>query len=211
MSDVIRLNLKKGALKVKFKSEGDDFEDAREQQQQQEDSYRKQLQAYYEKGYAEGQQETAAELEREYSARLMEKTEEFSRILQSIERNLSDYESAFDRIVIEVVTAMTEKIIKREANLQSFITETLREAVRKVLGADEIIIRLHPDDLQEINSAGGELMLDESFSKIKFEADAKIDRGGCMVETEVGNVDARINTQLNELKKQLDVHFGGNS
>ncbi|MHB9041598.1 MAG: FliH/SctL family protein [Melioribacteraceae bacterium] len=28
--------------------------------------------------------------------------------------------------------------------------------------------------------------------------------GGCLIETEIGNVDARISTQLNEMQRQLE-------
>ena len=49
--------------------------------------------------------------------------------------------------------------------------------------------------------------MDDSFARIKFEPDERIDKGGCFVETEIGNVDARISTQLNELKRQFDSYL----
>ncbi|MEJ2615740.1 MAG: FliH/SctL family protein, partial [Ignavibacteriaceae bacterium] len=48
------------------------------------------------------------------------------------------------------------------------------------------------------------IFYDESFSKIKFEQDDRIEQGGCVVETEIGNVDGRISSQFNELKKYFD-------
>jgi flagellar assembly protein FliH len=43
-----------------------------------------------------------------------------------------------------------------------------------------------------------------SFNKIKIEPDACIEQGGCLIETEIGSVDARISTQLSEMQKQLE-------
>ena len=34
-----------------------------------------------------------------------------------------------------------------------------------------------------------------------------IEKGGCFVETELGNIDARISSQLNEIIKQLELNF----
>jgi flagellar assembly protein FliH len=46
-------------------------------------------------------------------------------------------------------------------------------------------------------------MENNSYSNLKFESDDRIDVGGCFVESEIGNVDARISSQLNELKTLL--------
>jgi flagellar biosynthesis/type III secretory pathway protein FliH len=47
----------------------------------------------------------------------------------------------------------------------------------------------------------------DSFSKIKFEKDDRIELGGCFVESEIGNADGRISSQLNELKRKLESGF----
>ncbi|MGE5363016.1 MAG: FliH/SctL family protein [Bacteroidota bacterium] len=205
MSDVVKLNMKKGGLRIKIKTEEDDYAEENHQIKEQENAQRRQLQSYYEKGYEEGQRDAVAELEKEYAARLAEKTEEFSGILQSIERNLSEYESSLDTIIIEVAMMLSEKIVRREIAREPIITGTLKESIRKVLGANEILIRLHPADYEEITRQEQSVLLEESFSKIKFETDERIEQGGCLVETEIGNVDSRISAQLAELKKQLEI------
>jgi flagellar assembly protein FliH len=69
-----------------------------------------------------------------------------------------------------------------------------------------VIVKLHPDDYNEIIRSDA-IFMDDSFARIKFEPDERIDKGGCFVETEIGNVDARISTQLNELKRQFDSYL----
>ncbi|MGE5679446.1 MAG: FliH/SctL family protein [Bacillota bacterium] len=203
MSDVIRLSLKSGNLKIKVNNDAD----AGLNEDQQEDYFDHQLQSQYEKGFIDGQNQLRAELENEYLMQLSEKTEEFNRILGMLEANLSEYDQAYDKIVIEAAVAIAEKIIKQQISKQSIITDTLRESVKKIIGANEILIRVNPADHNEIHSGHGTPLLEESFSKIKFEIDEKLEPGGCMVETEIGNVDARISTQINEIKKQLEASF----
>jgi len=83
----------------------------------------------------------------------------------------------------------------------------LKEAVRKILGANEILIKINPEDYKGISLDGTHKDLERNFSKIRFEQDNNIDPGGCLIETEVGNVDARIASQLDEISKQLENNF----
>jgi len=73
--------------------------------------------------------------------------------------------------------------------------------MKKILGANNVIIKLNEKDLNNLNSESRSLLNDATYSKIKFEADDTIETGGCLIETDIGNVDARIGTQLKELKK----------
>ena len=76
------------------------------------------------------------------------------------------------------------------------------ESLRKILGANNVIVKLHPEDYRQIISGNNrDNFFDESFSKMKFESDDRIEKGGCIVETEIGNVDGRVSSRLNELKR----------
>jgi len=202
MSDVIRLNIKSKTLKAFVPEQGVDF--SQYSAFTQEDSLNKELERRYQNGFNEGYNKAKDDLENEYSDELLKKTEEFYQILASFEQKIIDYEKTFDEIVIKVSTKIAEKIIHREIENKSTIHETLNEAVRKILGANEIIIKINPEDFKSISLDGTHKDLERNFSKIRFEQDSNIDRGGCLIETEVGNVDARIASQLDEISKQLE-------
>lgn len=204
MSNVIKLNRKSGSVKVMVKGDDDDSEN---REQSQEEYYQKQLDSYYNKGLKEGYNKACKELEENFKVELLKRAEEFEKILLSLEANLRGYEEAFDKVVIDVSISIAEKLVKHEIDKRSTINENLRESIRKVLGANEIKIKLNPKDHEIINSEGKNLLLDESFSKIKFEQDNRIEPGGCFVETEIGNVDSRISTQLAEVQRQLEASF----
>ena len=157
----------------------------------------------YQTGFDEGYQKAKDDLENEYSEELLKKTEEFYQILANFELKLIDYEKSFDEIVITVSTKIAEKIVQREVENKTAIQSTLKEAVRKIMGANEIIIKINPQDYNSITQDGTQKDLEKNFSKIRFEQDGNIDIGGCLIESETGNVDARISTQLDEITKQL--------
>jgi flagellar assembly protein FliH len=206
MSNVIKINGRAGGIKVKIKGEGEEDE-AVNREPSQEEYFQKQLQNYFEKGRAEGYNKARQELEQAFNDELINRAAEFEKILQTLENNLKGYEEVFDKIVINVAMLIAEKLVKSEIDKKTIISENLRESIRKVLGANEIKIKLNPKDHEIVNSEGNNLLLDESYSKIKFELDKNIEPGGCYVATEIGNVDSRISTQLNEIKRQLETSF----
>lgn len=201
MSNVIKLNAKPGMVNVKLKNIFDaqkSFEDDAR------DEYQKEIENSFHSGFKEGSKAAKQEAEKKYNQMLSVKYEELNKLMLSIEEKIGKYENEFENIVINAAFIISEKILKREIEKETIITDVLKEAVKKVLGANNVIIRLNPADLQVMNSENKNLFVDESYSKIKFEGDEGIEQGGCFVETEIGNVDARISSQLNELKKELE-------
>ncbi len=167
------------------------------------DTFKKQLENYYQTGFKEGEEKAKRELEQDYSSKLFRKYEEVYNILKIYDENLAEYEKAFEILVIQTAHELAKKIVQREIETTNVINENIRTAINKIIGANEVKLKLNPMDLQELTETSKNIIHSSSFSKIKIEVDDQIERGGCLIETEIGNVDARISTQLNKLKQQL--------
>ncbi len=204
MSEIIKLNVKSKRLSVSLRNtlESENLETERE-----EDFFRNQLKQNYEHGYAEGHKAAAEKLEKEFADKLSQKYLAVEGLMNKLESAMNDYEKDFEKIVIALAVIMSEKIVKREISKEPVINEVLKESLRKVLGSNDIHVKINPEDYSAMNKESNSLLTDETYSKIKFEPDEVIERGGCFVETEIGNVDARISSQLNEMKKQLESVF----
>jgi len=172
-----------------------------------EDTLEMQLQRNYERGFADGEQSVRNELKENYERRFFDQKKMLQSVIASVNEQLIEYEQQFDSLVLQLSFLVSEKIIKREIETKSIINETLTAALKKVIGANKVIIKLNRFDLAEIKENADTLFSDDMFSKITFESEERIERGGCLVETEIGNVETRINSQLNELKKQLEHHL----
>ena len=63
---------------------------------------------------------------------------------------------------------------------------------------------LHAEDLELLTKGDSEL-LDESYGaeKVLFKASSEVTRGGCLLETHYGIVDARRETKANLLKQAV--------
>ncbi len=204
MSNVLQLNVKPGKLNIKIKNSSfEEIDDAVAL----ENSFEKQLQQNYENGFSDGQNAIRKELEENHERRLFEHKQMLQSVVASLNEKLVDYDQQFEAMVVNLSFLISEKIIKREIETKTIIDETLKDALKKVLGANKVIIKLNKTDLEHIRKNSQGIFNDDIFSKITFESEERIESGGCLVETEIGNVESRIALQISELKKQLEHHL----
>jgi flagellar assembly protein FliH len=200
MSNVIKLNSKGVKLNVK----GSVLSYDETQTDTGENHFKQLLDEQYSSGYDDGRKEAVLELESEFSKKLAQKFAEFHNIISTYDEKLMSYESAFEKIVLDTSFVIAEKIVKREIEKESIISEVLRASIKKILGANDVVIKLNPDDYESLMSDAQKILSEHSYSKIKFEPEENIEAGGCLIETEIGNVDSRISTQLESIKQNLD-------
>ena len=101
--------------------------------------------------------------------------------------------------------AIAGKLVQRElAADPALLAELIEPLVTRVRRAARIGLRVHPDD-----TAGLESLLDalpqraELSGVLELIADPALERGDCVVESELGELDARLNTRLRELGRAL--------
>jgi flagellar assembly protein FliH len=204
MSEIIKLNMKKKKFKAIIPDEelSSGFDSYYE-----ENSIKKELEQKYNIGFEEGYNKAKEELEETFVNQLVEKSENFYKILSSFEEKLIDYEKSFDKLVLAFTKSVSKKVLKREVEIESPLGEVIREASTKVLGANDVVIKLNPDDYNEIAESDFSKRFAGNFQRIKFEEDNKIEKGGCIIETEIGNVDARLGTQVDEIITAAEIEL----
>jgi flagellar assembly protein FliH len=199
MSDILKLNLSKKmvvSLNNEYSAEYSEEKDK--------DNQELLLTQEYNKGFDEGIKSVSTKYENEYSEKLLTRIQYFQNVISSIDKHLIIQEKEFEHLILSLSCMISEKVIKREIEKDSIITENLKESVKKVLGANNLIIKVNSSDYNEIIKESKSLLLEDSFSKVQFEEENRIERGGCFIETEIGNVDARISSQFSEIKIALE-------
>ena len=89
---------------------------------------------------------------------------------------------------------------------RSIAIEIICNALRRVADNGALRVRVNPDDLEMVRSNRADLLhIVEGVSRTsKFVEDRRVGAGGCIVETESGSIDARIETQLASLGDTLN-------
>jgi len=100
--------------------------------------------------------------------------------------------------LVQLALAVARKIVGRDVSLgPDVVTRIIREALTRVEHAGRITIKLNPADLELLADIKPQLLsgLPEA-GRAAFEPDEGIARGGCLIETDGGEVDARIERQF---------------
>jgi flagellar assembly protein FliH len=105
--------------------------------------------------------------------------------------------------IITLAFQLARKIIHYEAlEHREVLAATLTRALPHVVEQDQIVVRVHPDDCQyaaEIKDALGHTRGDSKMFTVQ--GDTSIGRGGCLIESSLGTIDARIEAQFEELEQ----------
>ncbi|MFN3604732.1 MAG: flagellar assembly protein FliH [Leptonema sp. (in: bacteria)] len=113
--------------------------------------------------------------------------------------------AASEKQMVEMILMIARKVIKDEvAERKEVVLNNIREALRRIKDRDRVNIRVNFADLELTTAHKDELIkMMESLRKVNIYEDSRVDRGGCIIETDVGAIDARISTQLNEIEEAI--------
>jgi flagellar assembly protein FliH len=146
-----------------------------------------------EMGFAEGR----AEVER-----LIQRTQI---VLERAQNKRSEILQETEQEIINLVLLITRKVVKViSENQKNVIISNVVQALRKVKGRGNIIIRVNIADLKLATENIKEFInLVEGAKSLQVIEDSSIDEGGCVIETDFGEIDARIASQLAELEAKI--------
>jgi len=107
--------------------------------------------------------------------------------------------------IIELSFSIAGKIIHLEVTAnREVIRNVLKDAMRNIVDRESMKVRLHPQDFHYMMEIKADFL--QGFDGIKnivFEEDGSVQRGGALIETLCGEVDARLDQQFNEIKKLM--------
>ncbi len=105
---------------------------------------------------------------------------------------------------VRLALAIAKKIIGNETEHGQLIVHVVKAALKKVVDPRHLTLRLNPKDIDTVNGFKQEWLVTDDFAAVmRLETDATIQRGGCIIETKLGDVDARIDQQIRIIEELL--------
>ena len=155
----------------------------------------------YNKGYKEGRDAGYKDGEEEVK-RLISRLGDI--ISAAIDVRNEIIESS-EKQIMNIILLIARKIIKDETReRKGIVLNQIREALKKIRDKEEIIIRVNLEDLELTTAHKEEFMqMVEGLRKVRIFEDNRVDRGGAIIEVDIGAIDARISTQLEEIENRI--------
>ncbi len=162
------------------------------------------IQQAYDKGFSDGQAVTSALMESEIG-KLREQNKNLDTLISDLHDQFVREIEQFQNLAVNVSIVCAEHILEREV-LEN--TRLAVEQARKVLatmhGLRDVIIRVHPNSYEAMQDAHLDLLNStNTLRKIDVQSDSSIQDGSCVLETQMGHVDAQLKTQLEQLRGVL--------
>jgi len=154
-----------------------------------------------EQGKTEGKDEGYADGKAEVD-RLIQRTQV---VLERAQDKRADILKETEKEIVNLVLLIARKVIKViSENQRNIIIANVIEALRKVKAKGNILIRVNLADLQlATEHKQSFISMMEGVQSINIAEDSSVDRGGCIIETDFGEIDARIASQLAEMENRI--------
>jgi flagellar assembly protein FliH len=126
-------------------------------------------------------------------------------ILTSLQAALPKVAHEAETALIELALESAKKIVAGMPVDAAMVESTVREALRQAEDSAEINIQLHPEDLALLRQHQSEILngLPDS-GPMRFTHSSEVGRGGCIIQTRFGLIDARRETKIEQLRQSLN-------
>lgn len=112
-------------------------------------------------------------------------------------------------VVVDLTGEALYRCLKDEAQKhRQMVVGFAQEALDKAQDRVHLKLHLNPEDIGEVESQKDRLGLSVGAKGLELVPDARVERGGCRLETEAGSVDVTLPTVVEKVKKTLESDQG---
>ncbi|NBD22470.1 FliH/SctL family protein [Paenibacillus glycinis] len=155
----------------------------------------------YELGFQEGKAQAEAEVRAQWEAMLTEAKSILDSSYETKEQIIQEAEP----FVVALSAAIAEKIIQKQLTVEpAWSLDIIRKALERRREQGVITLCVSPQQLAYVQAAREELTLViDSQAELQIVPDVSVKAYGCVIRSSFGSIDARIDTQLSEIKREL--------
>jgi type III secretion protein L len=106
--------------------------------------------------------------------------------------------------LLDMAFRLAERIIGTALEFEPELVQALvRDVVKRARGRRRVVAYVHPSDASTLMSIRDELVELLGGAKLSIEADESLARGSCVLRTDAGDVDARLGTRLEAIRRSI--------
>jgi flagellar assembly protein FliH len=111
---------------------------------------------------------------------------------------------------VDLALLLAEKIVGAAVTVDpQLVVEAVRGALRGLVERERVTVLVHPDDLELVRGAmGGLIATLGGIEHCEVQAERRVARGGAVVRTPDGDVDARVETKLQRAREVVEAALG---
>ncbi len=152
----------------------------------------------YEKGFAQGERAGRELGEKRFDSVV----QSFKESLKELRRIQGEWYEKNEQHLAELACAVARKVVQREVSIdKTIISRMINNALKYIADHEEIIIRIHPSDLEYAGQQRSEIVEGMGEARnVRFEGDESIMRGGAIIESKRGIIETGIEKCFQEIE-----------
>jgi len=108
--------------------------------------------------------------------------------------------------IVRLAMGIAERVLHQQIALdRGVVVEMAKAAIARLVDRESITVRVNPADLEGMRGHRDDVLALGDVKSMRIIEDQRVDRGGVVVETEAGTIDAKIQTQISEAKRVLHI------
>ncbi|NRF70201.1 flagellar biosynthesis protein [Aquincola sp. S2] len=161
-----------------------------------------QMHAARQDGYRDGYRDGLVALESFKQSFAQQLAGQFGLVLTNFDHELGALEQHIATSVSRIATQLARQVVRSELTARpELVVQVAIDAVNAVLmSARQITVYVHPEDQAMIAGGAGEVL---AARGARLVSQPNIDRGGVLIESDAGTVDARISARWNQAVQAL--------
>ncbi|MCB2183836.1 MAG: hypothetical protein KQH63_17540 [Desulfobulbaceae bacterium] len=159
----------------------------------------------YGKGFQRGEEEGRSVGQKA----LDEKIAQAVQLIAALEQERTSVHKEYEGDLLALVKVMVDRLVGHEVSVNPLVIEScLRKALEHVVEDSAVMVHLHFDDLQRLKEMSLEdPSLLEGKNRIELVEDPTVSPGGCLLKTDFGEIDARLENCREKLFEIVDRSF----
>jgi flagellar assembly protein FliH len=159
----------------------------------------------YEKGFAQGEKDGREMGER----KIVKSIENIENLFIQFGNLKTEILKQFEKEILELVFSIAQKIIHKKIDEdETLIKGAVIEAMHSVTERSQIVIKVNPEDFDTIENMKPEFFKTyKDLKSVVVTPDLSVSRGGCLLETPYGDIDASVEARLDKIHQSLHRAF----
>ena len=163
-----------------------------------------QVQSLIEEAFNKGLEQGRDEINAAHELKINNAVASFETSIKEMRRIRKHDVERMEAETVRLALAIAKKIIGYETEHNAVVQHVVKQAMEKVNDTRHCAIKLNPLDLDAVQNIKQELLSADDLGKtFRIESDEGVERGGCVIETRLGDIDARIERQIKIIEELL--------
>ena len=162
--------------------------------------------AGHDEGFSAGKEAGEAAAREEMEELIRQTNAKAEKTLRDAHEAMRDYLVKAEQDIVSIAMSAVERVLPQHfIDVPQMVLPIVRDAIERVKDQKEIVVHVPLDSYDFVLMARDELrgIVTAGDSNLSITSDESLKPGDCLVETPNGSVDARLQTQIEQLKKAV--------